>query len=362
LSVSHLMQDPYPYYEARRQFGSVQFLEQQGYWLVIDHRDVSSALNMPEVFCSDTSHQGATDLKAGSHSARTSLRQALIPHFSARGLSEMNSYIVDCARALLRKTASKSEFDIVGEFAAPLPQHIMGHLLGFVEDEIKHLENICDRTMPEPYADLDEFFGRYIRASQSVPDKSGIRNLIGGATAKELSEMELVNFLKLLWFSGTRTVSMLLSTSIYLLLHHHAVRYELRSNLSLIPQFIDEVLRFDSPEQMLPRVTSRETELAGITIPANAQVRLCIGAANRDPKQYASPDLFLFGRNPKDHLAFGAGSHYCLGALLTRLEARIALETLLQVCPDTSAVHPAQCARYLQSDRFRELEELLVRV
>jgi cytochrome P450 len=104
---------------------------------------------------------------------------------------------------------------------------------------------------------------------------------------------------------------------------------EVRADRSLVPQLIEEVLRYDGPAQGIFRVAVREVELAGTTIPAGAGVFYLNGSANRDERKYTDPDRFDVLRNPRDHLAFGYGIHYCLGAQLARVEAKVALDVLL---------------------------------
>jgi cytochrome P450 len=103
--------------------------------------------------------------------------------------------------------------------------------------------------------------------------------------------------------------------------------------------------------------------LGNVSLPAGAQVRLCLGAANRDVKHYANPELFVLSRYPKDNLAFGAGTHYCLGAMLARILAQCALRTLLTCCPEMRLTQPAgEAGRYVDSDKIRALESLIVKL
>jgi cytochrome P450 len=294
----------------------------------------------------------------------TVIRQALLPHFSMRGLSDIGAYIEQCAQDLLKPAISRNEFDIVKEFAMPLADLVMGHVLGLTVEEVNSLQRSIDsnRYQPSYFSSLERFFSDYAKTRDGKSEDHFLQRLVHAAGTKELGEAEIVSLLKLLWIGGTTTTSALISTSVQIFLYHHAVAYEIQNDSDLVPQFVEEALRFDPPEQMVARVTLQETQVAGCSIPLNAQVRLCLGAANRDPKHYMNPDLFILSRNPKDHLAFGAGAHYCLGAVLGRLEAQIALKTLLQLCPRVRASQPAQSAPYIQSDQFRALEKLMVRV
>jgi cytochrome P450 len=131
--------------------------------------------------------------------------------------------------------------------------------------------------------------------------------------------------------------------------------------LRVLPAFVEEALRFEAPDQLATRVTTEEVELSGRAIPAGASVKLCLGAANRDPKYFAEPDGLSLRRNPNNHLAFAAGPHYCMGAFLARMEARVALETLLTAWPDFGAARPLSTVSYVESIQFRALKNLFVR-
>jgi cytochrome P450 len=143
----------------------------------------------------------------------------------------------------------------------------------------------------------------------------------------------------LLLLAGNETTTNLIGNAVRTLLGHPAELAKVRADRALVPSLVEEVLRYDSPVQLIPRVTAREVELEGGKIPAGAIVFLLLGSANRDERKFPQPDRFDVTRNPQDHVAFGYGIHYCLGAPLARLEARIALESLLFDCP------PFTCTR-----------------
>lgn len=132
-----------------------------------------------------------------------------------------------------------------------------------------------------------------------------------------------------LLLAGNETTTNLIGNTLNLLAERPALWARLREDRSLIEQVIDESLRYESPVQQLARYTNREVEVSGIKIPAGDRVNVFYGAANRDPKEFANPDEFRLDRDLRNHLAFGSGIHYCMGAPLARTEAKITLNAFL---------------------------------
>ena len=155
-----------------------------------------------------------------------------------------------------------------------------------------------------------------------------------------LSEEELLGFCFVLVVAGNDTTTNLVANGAVLLAEHPDERALLVKETARIPSAIEEMLRYESPAQALPRIARREVELHGTTIPAGAQVRLLWGSANRDERAFPDPDRFDATRDARGHLAFGQGIHFCLGAHLARLEARVAFEELLARIPDYRLAEP----------------------
>ena len=143
-------------------------------------------------------------------------------------------------------------------------------------------------------------------------------------------KIELIGFCALLLVAGNETTTNLIGNGILSFCENPEVWQSLRENPALIPQAVEEVLRYRSPVQAMFRVTRQETEVAGQIIPAGASLVAWIGSANHDEKQFTDPERLMIERSPNRHLAFGQGIHYCLGAPLARLEARLALEEMLR--------------------------------
>jgi len=143
---------------------------------------------------------------------------------------------------------------------------------------------------------------------------------------------------RLLLIAGNETTTNLIGNAVLALLRNPPELARLRKDRALVPAAVEETLRFDAPVQTVERVTTRPLELAGVRIPAQARIGVMIGAANRDPSVFPDPDTFSIARDPHGHLAFGAGPHSCLGAFLSRLEARVVIEGLLDRLPQLRAL------------------------
>jgi cytochrome P450 len=147
---------------------------------------------------------------------------------------------------------------------------------------------------------------------------------------EKLTQEEILGFFQLLVVGGQETTTNLINNAILCLAAHPEQSAAVKASPDLIPSAIEEVLRFRSPVQWIFRLTTRAVDMSGVTIPAGKLVLAMIGAANRDPKQFPDPDRFWITREPNQHLAFGHGIHFCLGAALSRMEARIALNDLVR--------------------------------
>jgi cytochrome P450 len=183
-----------------------------------------------------------------------------------------------------------------------------------------------------------------------------VRQLGGDPT--RVADEEMIANLMLVLFAGHETTLNLIGNTVLLLLQHPEQRQRLEANPALIESAIEEVLRFEAPVQMTYRGPTEDIDLHGICVPARTKVALVLGSASRDPTFCPDPDAFDIGRGPTAHLAFGHGPHYCPGAALGRLEARIAVGELFRRFPDLQATDSA--IRWRRSLTYRALEQFLV--
>ncbi len=358
-----VVQNPYPFYESLRARGSAHYLAKHGFWLVLDYDDVSACLNKPSQFSSEPAKGLDAVLLGADPASHLETRRALAPHFSPQGLASLTDYIESCAAKLLDEAVKDNEFDVVADYSVPLVEMVIARILGLSDEHLQAVRQCIGKSRHElSYVpELGELFTNLLSNWQDFPDESFAKLMLKCESVK-FTVAEVASLMRLLWIAGTTTTGFLISSAANVLLHHRAVMAEVRENPELLPELIEEVLRFETPEQTVWRLSLADETFAGVVIPAQSQIRFCVGAANRDPKHYRNAEMFVLGRDSRDHLAFGAGPHYCLGAALSRLESRIALKVLLNKFPSLQAKESFESLRYSQSEHFRAIASLRVLV
>jgi cytochrome P450 len=178
------------------------------------------------------------------------------------------------------------------------------------------------------------------RAKPGNPERDVLTRLIGGEGGERLTAKELLHNCIFLLNAGHETTTNLIGNALVALSENPAQKKRLIDNPGLIKTAVEEFLRFESSNQLGNRITTEALEIGGIALPANASVTLCIGAANRDPRQFENPEALDIGRTPNRHLAFGTGAHQCAGMALARLEGAIAISRFLARFPDYELTAP----------------------
>jgi cytochrome P450 len=182
----------------------------------------------------------------------------------------------------------------------------------------------------ETLGEMMTYLRPIIRERRARPTGDLISTLVESQEGDDpLSDYEVFMFIFLLLLAGNETTTNLLGNAVDALYEHPEALAKVSSDLSLVPRLVEETLRYDGPVQQLARRVTRDTTIHGVTIPAQSEVQLLLGSANRDERRFADPDRLDLSRDPTGHLGFGFGAHFCLGAALARLEARVALEALI---------------------------------
>jgi cytochrome P450 len=348
----------------QREAGSIHHDEQQRVWQVFGYADAERVLSDPSAFSSDFSeimpHQRDFDLFARGNFVRMDppkhrkLRGLVSQAFTPRMVTGLAPRIAELTAELLDGLRGATRFDLVDRLAYPLPVIVIAELLGIpVEDRgtFRHwaetlfssnqqttelrldeaaLKALFDTVAPT-IREMNSYLLVHIRQRRARPGDDLTSELVRAEVDGErLDDQEIVGFVGLLLLAGHITTTALLGNSILTLDEHPDAAAELRADPTGLPAAIEEVLRYRSPFPRVVRRAASDVELGGHTIAANEIVILWIASANRDPTQFSEPDRFDIHRTPNPHLAFGHGIHFCLGAPLARLEAKIALGVLLE--------------------------------
>ena len=354
--------NPYECWRRLRDEAPVYRNERYDFWALSRFADVQAASADPRTFISS---RGTVLELMGSDMANTnmiifmdppehdSLRALVSRAFTPKRVSALEQQIRAVCASLLDPLVGAHGFDYVQDFGAQLPSTVISMLLGVPDSERKevlhHIDTIfhiepgvgmvndisvgaqiwlmeyISAKLKERRTDpRDDLFTALVEAE--IPDEAG--------GSRRLTDLEAAAFGNLLVSAGTETVARLLGWAAVVLDEHPAQRAEAAGDDSLIPNTIEELLRFEAPSPVQGRCTSKDVELHGSTIPAGSKVLLITGSAGRDERRYGAADTFDIHRDIGAHVTFGFGIHFCLGAALARLEGRIALEETLKRFPE----------------------------
>ena len=283
----------------------------------------------------------------------TRLRKLVSRAFSPRRIGELEPRIRQICRDYLDPLRGSSGFDYVEDFGAKLPVMVISSLLGVPEedhdqirvwtDELLHRdpgELKGSRRHEEISQNLWGYFGRYVADRRKQPSDDMMSDLIASeiempdGSVRRLDDTALLSFIGLLSGAGNETVARFLGWSATALARFPEERSKLAGDPALIPSGVEELLRFEAPSPVQARRLTRETEMHGQVMPEGARVLLLTGSAGRDDREYDEPDRLDVNRAIDRHVSLGYGLHFCLGASLARLEARVALEETLLRFPE----------------------------
>lgn len=327
-----------------------------GQWLLSRYDDVRAAASDPATFSSegtDISRGLLPMIQALDPPRHDALRALVSRAFTPTRVAAMEPEIRRIARERIDAFASRGRADLMHEFASQIPSRVIGALLGvpparreaFLEWTEALVEaspaGALDPKLRDPATRIyREFAGLLAERREARRDDLVSALLDAEIDGQRLSEPELLGFCFVLIVAGNDTTTNLIGNGAVLLAQHPEQREALVEEPARIPAAVEEMLRFESPAQALPRIARRDVSLHGATIPSGAQVLLLWGSANRDDRAFPDADRFDAARDARGHLGFGQGIHFCLGAHLARMEARIAFEELLARIPDYRLAEP----------------------
>lgn len=320
--------DPTPYFDEWLRQGPalIETPDGQPTWLIARYDDVVQALSHPGL--SSAFLPGSNMLNHTDPPDHTRLRKPVARAFSTRRVEALRPRIEQITNELLDAWETEEEVDVINTFAYPLPITVICELLGVPESDRDEVRALSSELLAP--ATTAEAYGRFVAYTERLLETKEL----GDDVITELrDEPNLVQNLVLLISAGHETTVQLIGSGLLTLLRDPVMKQRLIDDPLLIPDAVEELLRFDGPFPTgLIRVATTDVVIGGVTIPRSSQVTVSLGAANRDRSRYSDPDVLQLGRDP--HVAFGHGIHYCVGARLARIEGEIAFGTLLRRFPE----------------------------
>ena len=346
---SHALEEvpqTYSWFEEMRTQHPVFYNERMHLWQVFRYEDVSAVITDYNRFSSQAFGVTGSFLKdtliEKDPPDHRKLRNLVNLAFTPRAVARLSDRITQITQELLDQVRLQGKMDIVSDFAFPLPAKVIAELLGVPSEDWDIFQRWARVDSADPnltrqeagrsmQEEMSDYFSKLLEERRRAPREDLISALsTAEVDGERLSEYELVKFCTLLLAAGQETTKNLIANAIVCFTDYPDRMERLIREPALMPTAIEEVLRYLPPVWFLFRQTRTDVELAGQHIPANQLVLAWTASANRDTAQFPDPDRFDIEREPNRHLAFGHGIHFCVGAPLARLEARIALPMMLE--------------------------------
>jgi len=361
--------NPYPIYRALREHVPVKRMSDGSYFLT-RYDDLVSIYKNPKSFSSDKKlefkpkygdsplyEHHTTSLVFSDPPLHTRVRKLISGALTPRAIAGMEAGLIGLVDSLLDRMEEKRDVDLIDDFASAIPIEVIGNLLNVPVDErgplrewslaiLGALEPVLstdvaergNRAVTEFIDYLNDLIARR-RAHPGNPEVDVLTRLIvGEADGEKLSAKELIHNCIFLLNAGHETTTNLIGNGLVCLAEYTSQREQLVNQPELIKSAIEEMLRFESSNQLGNRITTETVEVGGIVMRPQTRVTLCIGAANRDPSQFNDPEIFDIARTPNRHLAFASGTHACAGMSLARLEGQIAIGRFIKRFPNFALV------------------------
>jgi cytochrome P450 len=352
--------DPYPAFRRLRDEAPIFHNEQYDFWALSRHADVEAALVNWQTFSSSRGDileivQSGMELPPAvvlfeDPPLHTMHRGLMSRVFTPKRMNALEDKVREFCAGCLDPLVGSDRFDFVADLGAEMPMRVIGMLLGIPDADQTTVRDKSDaflRTESGKPMQLEqdaiangEIFADYVDWRAQHPSDDLMTALLNAefedeyGTMRTLTRDEVLTYTQVLAGAGNETTGRLIGWLGKLLGEHPDQRREIVDDRSLIPNVIEEALRFEPTGPHVARYVARDVEYYGTTVPEGSAMLLLVGAANRDERRYADPDRFDIHRDQGQHLTFGFGLHFCLGAALARLEGRVALDEVLNRFPD----------------------------
>jgi cytochrome P450 len=345
-SIPELIEDPYPYYEDWRENKPIWKDEATGFWVLTRHDDVRSILKNSKDYSSKAMGQNGESsplpLLTDDAPRHTQLRGLVNKAFTVRMLREIEAQVEKTATDLVDAIEPDKPADIVSLLTTPLPVAVISQMMGIPSDRAEDFKRWSDAltgtlagaSLEQRQQDIMEmgaFFTGLIpdrRANSGNDLVSAVVN--AEIDGEKLADADIVGFCILLLIAGNETTTNLLGNFLNILADRPDIFEQLAAEPELIDRGIEESLRFDGPVQFLMRQATEAVEYHGVMVKPGDVVQVVMGSANRDARAYENPNEFSLSRAKNHHHSFGFGIHFCIGAPLARLEAKMAMRCLLR--------------------------------
>jgi hypothetical protein len=362
-------EDPYPIYARLREEAPVYHNAARGFHALSRHADVLAAIKDTELYTN--TYGVSVEPSASNPAARlvmsflgmdppqhTKMRALVSRGFTPRRVAELEPRIRELAVGHLERMRERGRSEFVADLAGVLPMDVICELLGVPSPDRAELRMQADLLVHREEGVFDvppaagvafgkiwRYFGESIAERRRAPRSDLISALLTAEIDGErLAEIEVQSFCNLMIVAGNETTTKLLANALYWLWRNPDQRKLLADDPTLVPRWVEETLRYDNSTQAIGRVTNRALSLHGVEIPERKRVLLLVGSANRDERAFPDADAYDLRRDTNASLSFGQGAHFCLGAALARLEARVVLEEFWRLFPDYQ-VDPGSCVR-----------------